>query len=75
MREERSYNLPRLAGWLAKRASEQMHAFLLGEASASAKRNEKLATGDKNLASCVASSQGIGRSAFATRTPTAGMVH
>ena len=70
--KEHGYNLPRLAGLLAKRTSEQMRAFLIGEASAGAKRNEKLAAGCKNLESCMASSQSVGRSAFATCAPTAG---
>ena len=46
---ERSYNALRLAGSLAKRDGEQVRAFLIGDAAACAKRNQKVPQGYYNL--------------------------
>jgi uncharacterized protein involved in oxidation of intracellular sulfur len=46
---ERSYNGLRLAGALAKREGEQVHVFLIGDAAACAKRNQKVPQGYYNL--------------------------
>jgi uncharacterized protein involved in oxidation of intracellular sulfur len=46
---ERSYNALRLAGALAKREGEQVHVFLIGDAAACAKRNQKVPQGYYNL--------------------------
>jgi uncharacterized protein involved in oxidation of intracellular sulfur len=46
---ERSYNALRLAGSLAKRESEQVYLFLMGDAAACAKRNQKVPAGYYNL--------------------------
>jgi uncharacterized protein involved in oxidation of intracellular sulfur len=46
---ERSYNGLRLAGALAKREGEQVRVFLIGDAAACAKRNQKVPQGYYNL--------------------------
>jgi uncharacterized protein involved in oxidation of intracellular sulfur len=46
---ERSYNALRLAGSLAKREGEQVRVFLIGDAAACAKRNQKVPSGYYNL--------------------------
>ncbi|HXV06461.1 MAG TPA: DsrE family protein, partial [Burkholderiales bacterium] len=46
---ERSYNGLRLAGALAKREGEEVRVFLIGDAAASAKRNQKVPQGYYNL--------------------------
>jgi uncharacterized protein involved in oxidation of intracellular sulfur len=46
---ERSYNGLRLAGALAKREAEQVRVFLIGDAAACAKRNQKVPQGYYNL--------------------------
>jgi uncharacterized protein involved in oxidation of intracellular sulfur len=46
---ERSYNALRLAGALAKRESEEVRVFLLGDAAACAKAGQKVADGYYNL--------------------------
>jgi uncharacterized protein involved in oxidation of intracellular sulfur len=46
---ERSYNGLRLAGGLAKREGEQVRVFLIGDAAACAKRNQKVPQGYYNL--------------------------
>ena len=46
---ERSYNGLRLAGSLAKRNSEEVHVFLIGDAAACAKRGQKVPQGYYNL--------------------------
>jgi uncharacterized protein involved in oxidation of intracellular sulfur len=46
---ERSYNALRLAGALAKREGEQVHVFLIGDAAACAKGNQKVPQGYYNL--------------------------
>jgi uncharacterized protein involved in oxidation of intracellular sulfur len=46
---ERSYNALRLAGSLAKRDGEQVRVFLIGDAAACAKRNQKVPQGYYNL--------------------------
>ena len=46
---ERSYNGLRLASALAKREGEQVHVFLIGDAAACAKRNQKVPQGYYNL--------------------------
>jgi uncharacterized protein involved in oxidation of intracellular sulfur len=47
--DERSYNALRLAGSLAKREGEQLRVFLIGDAAACAKRNQKVPPGYYNL--------------------------
>ncbi len=46
---ERSYNALRLAGHLAKREGEQLRLFLIGDAAACAKRNQKVPQGYYNV--------------------------
>ena len=46
---ERSYNALRLAGALAKREGEQVRVFLIGDAAACAKRDQKVPQGYYNL--------------------------
>jgi uncharacterized protein involved in oxidation of intracellular sulfur len=46
---ERSYNALRLAGALAKREGESVQVFLLGDAAACAKRNQKVPQGYYNV--------------------------
>ncbi|HZP93843.1 MAG TPA: DsrE family protein [Burkholderiales bacterium] len=46
---ERSYNALRLAGHLAKREGEQVRIFLIGDAAACAKRNQKVPPGYYNV--------------------------
>jgi uncharacterized protein involved in oxidation of intracellular sulfur len=46
---ERSYNALRLAGALVKREGEQVRVFLIGDAAACAKRNQKVPQGYYNL--------------------------
>ena len=46
---ERSYNALRLAGVLAKREGEQIRVFLIGDAAACAKRNQKVPQGYYNV--------------------------
>jgi uncharacterized protein involved in oxidation of intracellular sulfur len=46
---ERSYNALRLAGSLAKREGEEVKVFLIGDASACAKANQKVPPGYYNL--------------------------
>jgi uncharacterized protein involved in oxidation of intracellular sulfur len=46
---ERSYNALRLAGSLAKREGEQVRVFLIGDAAACARRNQKVPAGYYNL--------------------------
>ena len=46
---ERSYNGLRLAGALAKREGEEVRVFLIGDAAACAKRNQKVPQGYYNL--------------------------
>ena len=46
---ERSYNGLRLASALAKREGEEVHVFLIGDAAACAKRNQKVPQGYYNL--------------------------
>jgi uncharacterized protein involved in oxidation of intracellular sulfur len=46
---ERSYNALRLAGALAKREGESVRVFLLGDAAACAKRNQKVPQGYYNV--------------------------
>ncbi len=46
---ERNYNALRLAGALAKRDGEQVKIFLIGDAAASAKANQKVPQGFYNL--------------------------
>lgn len=46
---ERSYNGLRLASALAKREGEQVRVFLIGDAAACAKRNQKVPQGYYNL--------------------------
>lgn len=46
---ERSYNALRLAGSLAKREGEQVRLFLIGDAAACAKRNQKVPQGYYNM--------------------------
>jgi len=47
--DERSYNALRLAGSLVKREGEQVRVFLIGDAAACAKRNQKVPSGYYNL--------------------------
>lgn len=46
---ERSYNALRLAGALAKRSGEELRIFLMGDAAACAKANQKVPPGYYNL--------------------------
>lgn len=46
---ERSYNGVRLAGAIAKRASDDMRIFLMGDAAVCAKRGQKVPQGYYNL--------------------------
>jgi uncharacterized protein involved in oxidation of intracellular sulfur len=46
---ERSYNALRLAGSLAKREGEQIRLFLIGDAAACAKGNQKVPQGYYNV--------------------------
>lgn len=46
---ERSYNALRLAGSLAKREGEEVHIFLIGDATACAKRDQKVPQGYYNV--------------------------
>jgi uncharacterized protein involved in oxidation of intracellular sulfur len=46
---ERAYNALRLAGSLAKREGEQVRVFLIGDAAACARRNQKVPAGYYNL--------------------------
>ena len=46
---ERSYNALRLAGRLAKREGEEVRLFLIGDATACAKRNQKVPQGYYNM--------------------------
>ncbi|HEU0199448.1 MAG TPA: DsrE family protein [Burkholderiaceae bacterium] len=46
---ERGYNALRLAGSLAEREGEQVRVFLIGDAAACAKRNQKVPPGYYNL--------------------------
>jgi len=46
---ERSYNGLRLAGGLAKREGEQVKVFLIGDASACAKKGQKVPNGYYNV--------------------------
>ena len=46
---ERSYNALRLAGALVKREGEQVRVFLIGDAAACAKHNQKVPQGYYNL--------------------------
>lgn len=46
---ERSYNALRLAGALAKRESQELRVFLMGDAAACAKDGQKVAEGYYNL--------------------------
>lgn len=46
---ERSYNALRLAGSLSKRDGEEVKVFLIGDASACAKANQKVPQGYYNL--------------------------
>jgi uncharacterized protein involved in oxidation of intracellular sulfur len=46
---ERSYNGLRLAGSLSKRDGEEIKVFLIGDASSSAKRDQKVPQGYYNL--------------------------
>ncbi len=46
---ERSYNALRLAGALAKRDGEEVKVFLMGDAAACAKANQKLPPGYYNI--------------------------
>ena len=58
---ERSYNGLRLAGALAKRESEQVRVFLMGDAAACAKRGQKVPNGYykvENMLRAVAQSGG-----------------
>jgi len=47
--DERSYNALRVAGSLVKREGEQVRVFLIGDAAACAKRNQKVSSGYYNL--------------------------
>jgi len=46
---ERSYNALRLAGALAKRGSEELRLFLMGDAAACARRGQSVPAGFYNL--------------------------
>jgi len=46
---ERSYNALRLAGALAKREGEEVKVFLIGDAAACAKANQKVPAGYYNI--------------------------
>lgn len=46
---ERSYNALRLAGALSKRSGEEVKVFLIGDASACAKKQQKVAAGFYNI--------------------------
>ncbi|MBI3047636.1 MAG: DsrE family protein [Acidobacteria bacterium] len=46
---ERSYNALRLAGSLARREGQEVAGFLLGDAAACAKRNQKVPEGYYNI--------------------------
>jgi uncharacterized protein involved in oxidation of intracellular sulfur len=55
---ERSYNALRLAGALAKREGEEVRVFLMGDAAACAKKDQKVPPGYYNLELML---RGVGR--------------